>query len=71
MIPLFPGLAVSDPPSFAYARDLPSEEFRRLAHEVVEWTADYLTGVDELPGFPTLEPGEIRSALPAVPPYYG
>ena len=59
---------MSDRPGFAHAGDLPPEEFRRLAHEVVEWMADYLAGVDQLPVFPTLEPGEIRSALPAAPP---
>ena len=62
---------MSEPSDVAYVGDLPPEEFRRLAHEVVEWMADYLAGVDELPVFPTLEPGEIRSALPATPPEDG
>ncbi len=44
--------------------DVPPEEFRRLAHEVADWMADYLEGVGDLPVFPAdLEPGEVRAAL--------
>ena len=62
---------VGDPKEVADRGDLPPEEFRRLAHEVVDWMADYLAGVGELPVFPVLEPGAIRSALPAAPPESG
>ncbi len=49
--------------------DLPPEEFRRLAHEVSDWLADYLDGVDDLPVFPHgLRPGDVRAALPASAP---
>lgn len=51
--------------------DLPPEEFRRLAHEVSDWIADYLKGVDRLPVFPALEPGFLRNALPPTPPAEG
>ena len=53
------------------SRDLPPEEFRALAHEVVDWMADYLAGVGDLPVFPNLEPGDVRAALPAEPPEAG
>ena len=51
--------------------DMDPREFREHAHAVVDWIADYLAGVDELPVLPALEPGELRGALPAVPPVQG
>ncbi len=47
------------------------EEFRRHGHELVDWMADYLAGVDELPVTPAVRPGDIRRALPAAPPATG
>ncbi|MEK9502243.1 pyridoxal phosphate-dependent decarboxylase family protein [Gaopeijia maritima] len=44
--------------------DIHPEEFRRFGHEVVDWIADYLAGVDRLPVMPDLEPGALRTALP-------
>jgi aromatic-L-amino-acid/L-tryptophan decarboxylase len=51
--------------------DLPPEEFRRLAHEVSDWMADYLAGVGELPVFPDVRPGELTQALPTQAPEAG
>ncbi|MGD8320317.1 MAG: pyridoxal-dependent decarboxylase [Gemmatimonadota bacterium] len=52
--------------------DLPVEEFRRLAHEVADWIADYLEGVADLPVFPAgVQPGDLRRALPSSPPARG
>ncbi len=48
-----------------------SEEFRRHAHELVDWMADYLDGVAELPVTPAVRPGDIRRRLPAGPPEQG
>lgn len=49
--------------------DLPPEEFRRLAHEVSDWMADYLAGVEDLPVLPQdLRPGDVRAALAPSPP---
>ena len=48
--------------------DLPPEEFRRLAHEVADWMADYLEGLDAFPVFPDVRPGFLRHALPDEPP---
>ena len=44
------------------------EEFRRHAHELVDWMADYLRDVGTLPIAPALSPGEIRQQLPTSPP---
>jgi aromatic-L-amino-acid/L-tryptophan decarboxylase len=51
--------------------DLPHEEFRGLAREVADWMADYLENVGELPVFPGVSPGGVRSALPRRPPEEG
>ncbi len=44
------------------------DEFRRNGHAVVEWVANYLEHVDELPVFSTVQPGEIASMLPDTAP---
>ena len=51
--------------------DMPPEELRRLAHEVVDWIADYLGRVGDLPVLPDVSPGEIRDALPSKAPVAG
>jgi aromatic-L-amino-acid decarboxylase len=50
-----------------------SEEFRRLAHEVVDWIADYRerTTHGEFPVMSCVAPGDVRAALPAAPPLEG
>ena len=48
--------------------DMPPEEFREYAHEAVNWVADFLAEVDDLPVFPSTKPGEIRRKIPAAPP---
>ena len=50
---------------------MPIEEFRALAHEVADWSADYLGGVGSLPVLPSVRPGDIRSVLPVTPPVQG
>lgn len=47
--------------------DLSPESFRRYGHEVVDWIADYLDGVGNLPAFPSVRPGQIQDALPGSP----
>jgi aromatic-L-amino-acid decarboxylase len=47
------------------------DEFRRHAHELVDWMADYLRDVGELPVTPRLAPGDIRRRLPESPPAEG
>src|SRR5688572_30603361 len=52
----------------AETADMPPEEFRRAGHEVIEWIADYLANVGELPVLPRVAPGDLRNALPASAP---
>ena len=47
------------------------EEFRRHAHELVDWMADYLVGVGDLPITSSAAPGDVRRRLPASPPADG
>ncbi|HEU5248589.1 MAG TPA: pyridoxal-dependent decarboxylase [Thermoanaerobaculia bacterium] len=47
------------------------EEFRRHGRAVVDWIADYMERVGELPVLSKAKPGEIRAALPVEPPLHG
>jgi aromatic-L-amino-acid decarboxylase len=51
--------------------DLPSEEFRRFAHQLVDWIADYLEQIEKYPVLPDVAPGDIRTRLPSLPPTSG
>jgi aromatic-L-amino-acid decarboxylase len=44
------------------------DELRRWGHEVVDWVADYLAGIEEHPVVPDVAPGDVRSWLPPGPP---
>jgi aromatic-L-amino-acid/L-tryptophan decarboxylase len=44
------------------------DEFRRHAHQLVDWMADYFEHVAQLPVTPELEPGDILGRLPSSPP---
>jgi len=43
-------------------------EFRKFAHELVEWMASYMENVESYPVKSNVKPGEIFSKLPDVPP---
>jgi aromatic-L-amino-acid/L-tryptophan decarboxylase len=45
-----------------------SEQFRRYGHEVVDWIADYLDRVEQLPVLSRVQPGDVRALLPRHPP---
>ena len=45
-----------------------AKEFRKYAHEFVDWMADYLEHVDELPVKSQVKPGEIFSRIADSPP---
>jgi aromatic-L-amino-acid/L-tryptophan decarboxylase len=47
------------------------DEFRRHAHELVDWMADYLGRVSDLPVTPGVAPGDIARRLPSLPPEQG
>jgi aromatic-L-amino-acid decarboxylase len=44
------------------------DEFRRHGHALVDWIADHMARLPELPVAPSVEPGEIRARLPAAAP---
>ena len=47
------------------------DEFRKHGYETIDWIADYLERVEDLPVLSQVEPGEIRGALPPHPPGRG
>ncbi|PDW04392.1 pyridoxal phosphate-dependent decarboxylase family protein [Candidatus Viridilinea mediisalina] len=44
------------------------EDFRRAAHELVDWIAAYRERTPSLPVWSRVEPGSVRAQLPAEPP---
>ncbi len=50
---------------------LTPDEFRRLGRQVVDWVADYMERVEDLPVLAQVKPGEVRAGLPAHPPTEG
>jgi aromatic-L-amino-acid decarboxylase len=61
---------VSEPPAHGVSE--PSAhgvtDLRADGHAAVDWAADYLERIDELPVLAQVAPGEIRARLPAHPP---
>ncbi len=47
------------------------DEFRRHGHELVDWMADYMRDVGQLPVTPPVRPGDVLRQLPASPPQDG
>ena len=45
-----------------------NENFRREAHKMVDWMADYLESIEDYPVRSGVEPGEIAAKLPLAPP---
>ena len=43
-------------------------DFRKQGHEVVDWIADYLEGIEEFPVMSQVSPGRILEQLPRGPP---
>jgi aromatic-L-amino-acid decarboxylase len=48
-----------------------ADDFRRRGHELIDWIAEYLEGIERYPVLSQVRPGEIRSKLPARPPAEG
>ncbi len=46
-------------------------EFRKAAHDLVDWMADYMENVGQYPVKPRIKPGEIKNDLPQIPPDQG
>ena len=47
------------------------DEFRKTGHELIEWVAAYMEGVDRFPVLSQVAPGETRAKLPTSPPEHG
>ncbi|HEY9843476.1 MAG TPA: pyridoxal-dependent decarboxylase, partial [Candidatus Obscuribacterales bacterium] len=47
------------------------DEFRKHAHQVVDWISDYMENVGQYPVTPRLEPGAILQSLPDAAPASG
>lgn len=47
------------------------EDFRRAGHEAVDWIAQYLNSVSEMPVLAQTKPGELLDALPPAAPEKG
>lgn len=50
---------------------LSPDEFRRQGHAVIDWIADYRSGIERFPVRSQAEPGQIAAALPLDPPAGG
>jgi aromatic-L-amino-acid decarboxylase len=44
------------------------EEFRAAGHQLIDWIADYRSGVGDRPVLATTGPGEVSSSFPSDPP---
>jgi aromatic-L-amino-acid/L-tryptophan decarboxylase len=51
--------------------DMDPQEFRREAHRLVDWVADYFSSVELYPVLARVQPGDIQNALPAAAPERG
>ena len=51
--------------------DMSPDEFRRAAHEAIDWAADYLANIRDLPVLPPVRPGELTARLPFAGPEQG
>ena len=58
----------NDKPSLG---DMPADDFRRYGYEVVDWIANYFEHIGEYPVLSQIEPGSLKSALPASAPEQG
>lgn len=47
------------------------DEFRRAGYQAVNWLADYMARLDEVPVMADVKPGDVRKNLPAEPPANG
>jgi aromatic-L-amino-acid decarboxylase len=51
--------------------DMDPEEFRRRAHQIADWIADYFSTPDRYPVLSRVRPGDIRRQLPSDAPEQG
>jgi aromatic-L-amino-acid decarboxylase len=44
------------------------DEFRQAGHQLIDWIADYVEGIERYPVNPDVKPGDVRAALSDAPP---
>ena len=50
---------------------MPSDDFRRLGHRMVDWIADYWERAESFPVLSQAKPGDVLAKLPLLPPERG
>jgi len=43
--------------------DMPSEEFKKLGYQLIDWIADYLDNIESYPPLSQIKPGEVKSKI--------
>lgn len=51
--------------------DMPVEEFRKNAYQLVDWIVDYLKDIEKYPPLSQVNPGDILKRIPISPPQKG
>jgi aromatic-L-amino-acid decarboxylase len=51
--------------------DIPSADFRKYGHQVVDWIADFFDRIEDIPVTTGMAPGDLRAKLPAEAPVVG
>ncbi|MBA2737202.1 MAG: hypothetical protein H0U50_10515, partial [Pyrinomonadaceae bacterium] len=51
--------------------DMPTEDFRRFGHEIIDWIADYYENLETFPVLSQIEPNELKNSLPKSAPEQG
>lgn len=51
--------------------DMPTSEFRRYGYEIVDWIAEYFEQIEQFPVLSQIDPGSLKTALPAEAPDTG
>ena len=62
---------VSSRKTAANSGDMPAEDFRRFGHEIIDWIADYLENIENLPVLSQVEPNWLKKQLPQKAPQTG
>jgi aromatic-L-amino-acid decarboxylase len=51
--------------------DMPSDDFRKFGHEIIDWISDYFDRIETFPVLSQNEPGDLKKALPESAPEKG
>ena len=48
-----------------------NQTFKKMGYALIDWIADYFTGVENYPVMSPVSPGDIKNQLPDAPPIDG